>query len=74
MSGTSIWKPSVGGAVAAASSAAVESIARALALGLSSIRVNTISAGVIETPLLDSFFGENRAAAVEHLAKTLPVK
>jgi NAD(P)-dependent dehydrogenase (short-subunit alcohol dehydrogenase family) len=74
MSGTSTWKPSPGGAVAAASGAAVESLGRTLALELSPIRVNTISAGAIDTPLLDTFFGEKRTAVLDNLAKTLPVK
>jgi len=74
MSGSSTWKPSPGGAVAAAAGAAVESLGRALALELSPIRVNTIAAGVIDTPLLDSFFGEKRTAALDHLMRILPVK
>lgn len=74
MSGTSTWKPSPGGAVAAASGAAVESLGRSLALELSPLRVNTISAGAIDTPLLDTFFGKNRAEVIEQLKNTLPVK
>lgn len=74
MSGTSTWKPTSGGAVAAASGAAVEALCRSLAVELSPIRVNTISAGAVNTPLLDSIFGEKRDEMVEHLEKTLPVK
>jgi NAD(P)-dependent dehydrogenase (short-subunit alcohol dehydrogenase family) len=74
MSGTSTWKPSPGGAVAAASGAAVESLGRSLALELSPLRVNTISAGAIDTPLLDTFFGDNRAEIIQHLTSTLPIK
>ncbi|WP_068773590.1 SDR family oxidoreductase [Paenibacillus sp. FJAT-26967] len=74
MSGTASQRPSPGGAVAAASGAAVESLGRTLALELAPIRVNTISAGAVDTPLLDVFFGEQRAAVVENLTHTLPVR
>ncbi|OAB37081.1 hypothetical protein PMSD_09765 [Paenibacillus macquariensis subsp. defensor] len=74
MSGTSTWKPSLGGAVAAASGAAVESLARTLALELSPIRVNTISAGAIDTPVLDTIFGDKKIDVIEHLTSILPVK
>ncbi|RJX40213.1 SDR family oxidoreductase [Paenibacillus pinisoli] len=74
MSGTSSVRPSIGSAVAAASGAAVESLARTLALELAPIRVNTISAGAIDTPLLDNIFGEKKAAVLAHLTEQLPVK
>jgi len=74
MSGTASLRPSPGTAVAAASAAAVEALGRALALELSPIRVNAISAGAIDTPLLDTFFGDGRSGAIEHLTRTLPVK
>lgn len=74
MSGTSSVRPSIGSAVAAASGAAVESLARTLALELAPIRVNTISAGAIDTPLLDNIFGERKTAMLAHLTDHLPVK
>jgi len=74
MSGTSSVRPSIGSSVAAASGAAVESLARTLALELSPIRVNTISAGAIDTPLLDNLFGERKTDVLNHLADQLPVK
>ncbi|KNB70878.1 SDR family oxidoreductase [Brevibacillus reuszeri] len=74
MSGTSTWKPTVGGAVAAASGAAVEALCRSLAVELSPIRVNTISAGAVDTNLLNSIFGEKREEIVKHLRNTLPVR
>ncbi len=74
MSGTSTWKPSLGGAIAAASGAAVESLGRSLALELSPISVNTISAGAIDTPVLDTFFGDKKTEIIEHLTGILPVK
>lgn len=74
MSGSSTWKPAKGGAIAAAAGGAVEALGRALALELAPIRVNTIAAGVVETPLLDNFFGSKKTENLKHLASSLPVQ
>jgi NAD(P)-dependent dehydrogenase (short-subunit alcohol dehydrogenase family) len=50
MSGTAAIRPLPGASVATASCAAVESLARALALDLAPIRVNTIQPGLVDTP------------------------
>lgn len=72
-SGLSAWKPFPGEAVAAASAGAMESLARTLALELAPIRVNAICPGIIDTPLLDSFFGAQRQEMVAGIAASLPV-
>ena len=73
LSGTSGHRPYPGAAMVAASSGAVESFARALALELAPVRVNTICAGFVDTPLLDDYYGEERDEAVRGLAARLPV-
>lgn len=57
----------------AASSGAIEAFARALALDLAPIRVNTICAGIVDTPLLDAYYGDRRERAVRDLAARPPV-
>ena len=73
MSGTSSHRPYPGAAMVAASGGAVEAFARALALGLAPVRVNTICAGFVDTPLLDAYYGDGRDEAVRELADRLPV-
>ena len=73
VSGTSAHRPYPGSAMVAASSGAIESFARALALELAPVRVNTICAGFVDTPLLDAYYGDQRDAAVRELAAHLPI-
>lgn len=74
MSGTAGRRPLPGAAVASASCGAVDAFARALALDLAPIRVNTISPGYVDTPLFDGLLGEQRDAVLTSVAQTLPVK
>jgi NAD(P)-dependent dehydrogenase (short-subunit alcohol dehydrogenase family) len=62
-----------GTAVLAAASAAMEALARGLALELAPRRVNTLSPGPIDTPLLAKALGDGRDAYVNHLKATLPL-
>ncbi|CAI8692486.1 SDR family oxidoreductase [Burkholderia pyrrocinia] len=62
-----------GTAVLAAASAAMEAFARGLALELAPIRVNTLSPGPIDTPILHKALGDARDSFVEGLKKTLPL-
>ncbi len=62
-----------GTAVLAAASAAMEAFARGLALELAPIRVNTLSPGPIDTPLLARSLGKGRDAFVAGLKATLPI-
>jgi NAD(P)-dependent dehydrogenase (short-subunit alcohol dehydrogenase family) len=62
-----------GTAVLAAASAAMEAFARALALELAPRRVNTLSPGTTDTPLLARTLGANRDAYVAALTGKLPL-
>lgn len=74
MSGTAGRRPLPGAAVASASCGAVDSFARALALDLAPLRVNTIQPGYVDTPLFDDLFGDQREAILSAAAERLPVK
>jgi NAD(P)-dependent dehydrogenase (short-subunit alcohol dehydrogenase family) len=74
MSGTSAFRPIPGAAVGSASCAAVEGLARSLAIDLAPIRVNAIRPGLIDTPRIDSFMGENKAAILATYTKRIPTK
>ncbi len=73
MSGTAAMRPLAGAAIGSASTAAVEGLARALAVDLAPIRVNAIRPGFVDTPMLDDVLGENKAAVLADFAKKLPV-
>lgn len=62
-----------GTAVLAAASAAMEALARGLALELAPIRVNTLSPGPINTPILGKALGEARDGFVASLEQILPL-
>jgi len=73
-SGTSALRPLAGGSVGSASCAAVEALARSLAVELAPIRVNTVVPGLIDTPLIGELFGERRDALLASAAAQLPVR
>ncbi|WP_311043972.1 SDR family oxidoreductase [Rhizobium lentis] len=62
-----------GTAVLAAASAAMEAFARGLAVELAPRRVNTLSPGPIDTPILSKTLGDGRVAYLESLAQKLPL-
>lgn len=62
-----------GTAILASASAAMEALGRGLALELAPRRVNTISPGPIDTPILSKTLGDGRDAYVEGLKKALPL-
>ncbi len=74
MSGTAAQRPLDGASVASASCGAVEAFARALAVDLAPIRVNTIQPGFVDTPLLDEVLGPQRAEILAAAAARLPVR
>ncbi len=74
MSGSTTTRPLPGEPVATASCAAVEALARALALELAPVRVNAITPGYIDTPFLDEILGERKEAILAAAAATLPAK
>ena len=63
-----------GVAVASASCGAVDAFARALALDLAPIRVNSITPGYVDTPLFDELLGDQRETVLANVAASLPVK
>ncbi|MFL6603436.1 MAG: SDR family oxidoreductase [Steroidobacteraceae bacterium] len=73
-SGTAGRRPLPGTAVSSASCAAVDSLARALAVDLAPLRVNSIQPGFVDTPLFDALVGPNREVILADCAKRLPVK
>jgi NAD(P)-dependent dehydrogenase (short-subunit alcohol dehydrogenase family) len=62
-----------GVAILAAASAAMEAFGRGLALELAPRRVNTLSPGPIDTPILEKTLGDGRDAYVESLKQKLPL-
>jgi NAD(P)-dependent dehydrogenase (short-subunit alcohol dehydrogenase family) len=73
ISGALADRPSAQGtAVLAAASAAMEAFARGLALELAPVRVNTLSPGTTDTPLLARTLGAHRDAYVAALTEKLP--
>jgi NAD(P)-dependent dehydrogenase (short-subunit alcohol dehydrogenase family) len=74
MSGTTARRPLRGAAVATASCGAVEAFARALAVDLAPIRVNTLQPGYVDTPMLDELLGEAHAKIKAEAGARLPVK
>ncbi|ALM85971.1 SDR family oxidoreductase [Bordetella sp. N] len=63
-----------GTAVPAAASAAMEALARGLALELAPRRFNTLSPGTTDTPLLGRTLGSARGGYVAELSEKLPLK
>lgn len=70
-SGQFASRPAATGGVVAGALAAVESMARALAIELSPMRVNAVSPGWVDTPLFDAILGESKRQALERTASTL---
>lgn len=67
-------RPSKTSVLQGAINAALESLARGLALELSPVRVNTVSPGMIATPLWGGMSDEARASKFEAVAARLPAK
>ena len=73
-SGSLSSRPRPGMAMFTASLAAVEALAPALALELAPVRVNVVTPGLIDTPLLDGAFGSDRETLMTARAAILPGK
>jgi NAD(P)-dependent dehydrogenase (short-subunit alcohol dehydrogenase family) len=67
-------RPSGTAVLQGAINAALESLARGLALEFAPIRVNAVSPGLIETPIWDHLPLEKRQALFESTASRLPVR
>jgi NAD(P)-dependent dehydrogenase (short-subunit alcohol dehydrogenase family) len=66
-------RPSPGWAIGASISAAVEGLAKALAVELAPIRVNVVAPGIIRTPLWNRLPDDQREAYFKARAATLPL-
>ncbi|MBT2341636.1 MULTISPECIES: SDR family oxidoreductase [Pseudomonas] len=75
ISGSLADRPNAHGtAVLGAASAAMEALARGLALELAPIRVNTLAPGPIDTPIFSKALGEGRDAFVSAMEQALPLR
>ncbi len=73
MSGTATVRPIPGTSMSSASCAAIEGLARGLAVDFAPIRVNALRAGFFDTPFLDEALGNQRAEIVADLEARLLV-
>ena len=67
-------RPRLGAAMLTAALAGVEALAPALALELAPVRVNAVTPGLIDTPLLYNTYGPERDTIVRNRAAILPGK
>ncbi|WP_313606899.1 SDR family oxidoreductase [Rhizobium sp.] len=67
-------RPSASSVLQGAINAALESLGRGLALELSPVRVNSVSPGLIDTPLWSKMEDESRKSMFERVAGSLPAK
>jgi NAD(P)-dependent dehydrogenase (short-subunit alcohol dehydrogenase family) len=67
-------RPSAGSVLQGAINAALEALARGLALELSPVRVNTVSPGLIATPLWDRLDAQARQNMFDGAAAKLPAR
>lgn len=67
-------RPSASSVLQGAINAALESLGRGLALELSPVRVNSVSPGLIDTPLWSKMEDESRKSMFERVAASLPAK
>jgi NAD(P)-dependent dehydrogenase (short-subunit alcohol dehydrogenase family) len=67
-------KPSEGTALIAAVNSAIEGMSRGLALDLAPTRVNTVSPGVIDTPMWDRMGQAAKQAMYDKAAQSLPAR
>jgi len=67
-------RPSATAVLQGAINAALEALARGLALELAPLRVNAVSPGMIETPIWDDVPSEKRRGMFEATAAQLPVR
>jgi NAD(P)-dependent dehydrogenase (short-subunit alcohol dehydrogenase family) len=74
VSGMLSKRPSPTSVLQGAINAALEALARGLALERAPIRVNAVSPGIIDTPLHNRISSEARAAMFSKMASNLPVR
>ena len=74
VSGFLSTRPSAASVLQGAINAALEALARGLALERAPVRVNTVSPGLVDTPLHAGMSSEGRQAMFEGAAKRLPAR
>lgn len=74
MSGLFATRPVPGVSMIAAAVAGVEAMTKTLALKLALIRVNAVCPSYIDTPLLQTAFGDGYEQTLQAQAATLPTK
>lgn len=67
-------RPAAGQVAASCANAALEALARALAVELGPIRVNAVSPGLVDTPMWHAMPEERRAAYFASVAEKLPAR
>jgi NAD(P)-dependent dehydrogenase (short-subunit alcohol dehydrogenase family) len=72
-SGIAAYRPGPGGSVIATANAALEGLARSLALELAPVRVNVVSPGWVDTPIWTTLAGDAKAERLAAMAARLPV-
>jgi NAD(P)-dependent dehydrogenase (short-subunit alcohol dehydrogenase family) len=72
-SGVSAFRPRANRSAGAAATAALESFARAMAVELAPIRVNTVCPGSFDTPVLDRAFGARKHEVMQPYLAQLPL-
>jgi NAD(P)-dependent dehydrogenase (short-subunit alcohol dehydrogenase family) len=74
VSGVFAERPSAGQVAASCANAALEALARALAVELGPIRVNAVSPGLVDTPMWQAMPEERRASYFASVAQKLPAR
>ena len=74
VSGMLARRPSGASVLQGSINAALEALARGLALERAPVRVNAVSPGIIATPMWDRLSEADRAATFERVSNSLPVK
>lgn len=74
VSGVFAERPAAGQVAASCANAALEALARALAVELGPIRVNAVSPGLVDTPMWHAMPEERRAAYFVSVAEKLPAR
>ncbi len=74
ISGVFAERPAPGQVAASCANAALEALARALAVELGPIRVNAVSPGLVDTPMWHAMPEERRAAFFASAAEKLPAR
>ncbi len=71
-SGSAAYKASSGGSIVAALNAALDGLARTLALELAPVRVNVVSPGIVDSPVWDFLPPAARGSALASIGAGLP--